>query len=128
VWRNKFGRMMKVLAPCLVLGGLAQLAFSFTSEPVNPAARRVFDEFHQANKNRLAHNGTLESVDLFLIELKRIETGRAPEELRKALSDYITALDDGLKMLRLSQTTADADARMADAKHRLEMLEARFAR
>jgi len=125
-WRRKFGLLMKVLAPCMILGGLAQLGIELAHEPVNPAARRVFNEFYRANEARSARGTSLESAEKFMSDLKRIETNEAPTELRSALSDYISALDDGLRMLRASQPTTEADARMSSAQRRLSELEAKY--
>lgn len=125
-WRRKFGPLMKVLAPCLALGGLVQLGIGLSTEPANPAARRVFHEFYRANEARSNRGTTLNSAEQFVADLKRIETTEAPAELRHALSDYISALEDGLNRLRASQATGDADTRMTDAKQRLSTLEKKY--
>lgn len=125
-WRRKFGPFMKVLAPILVLSGLVQLVIGLTNEPVNPAARRIFNEFYRANEARSARGASVESAEKFLADLKQIKSAEAPVELRTALADYTSALEDGLRMLRASKPTTDADARMRSAQLRLSELEAKF--
>lgn len=125
-WHRKLGPWMRVLAPCLVLAGIGQLAIGFAKEPTNPAARRVFNDFYRANDARSARGSSLSSAEQFLSDLKQIETAEAPDEVRLALLDYTKALEDGIKLIRMSQPTFEADSRMAAAHRQLMQLNEKY--
>ena len=127
-WRRKFGGMMQVLGPLVALSGVATLAIGLSRDPVNPASKRVFAEFHRANKTREAKGTNLPAAEVFVSDLRKIDLSKAPPELRAAVEDYTAALAEGIAAFKSGQKSPRADAQMTDAKLRLQSIEARLRR
>ncbi len=54
-----------------------------------------------------------------LSRLKRIDTGYAPDELKRATTDYINALEGAIYAAKAGQSTVDFDLAMDRAKQRM---------
>lgn len=124
IWRKKFGGMMRILSPLLILFGLFNLVNDLTGSHPNPAIKRVLSEFRIANEAREARGRSLPSVEQYLADLKRIDLGEVPADIRSAAQDYIRALEDGLALLKAGRPSATADERMAAAMQRLQKIQA----
>jgi hypothetical protein len=54
-----------------------------------------------------------------LARLKRIDTGYAPDELKRAIADYINALEGSLDAAKAGRDTTSYDEAMDQAKQRM---------
>jgi hypothetical protein len=61
----------------------------------------------------------IERAEVFLKRLKAIDPGYAPREVKSALHDYISAMEQGMEALKSGRDTAQYDAAVADARQRL---------
>lgn len=124
LWQKKFGGMLQVLGPLIVLGGVFTLITGLSTTPPNPAVKRVFSKFANANEERASRGTSLQSAELYLAKLKSIDLTEAPDDLRKAVTDYTKALAEGLAALKNGKPTKAADEKLMTAKTRLEEIEA----
>lgn len=127
-WRKKFGGLMQVLGPLVVLFGLVTLVIGLSSAPVNPSGKRVLSEFYRANDARAARGANIQSAEHFLADLQKIDLSNAPPDLSSAVRDYTQALADGLAAVKTSKRDLAADAKMTEAKKRLEAIELNYRR
>ena len=61
----------------------------------------------------------VERAQTFVNTLKKIDPGYAPAEVKKALQDYIAALQQSLDALKAGRDTAQFDPAIAEARERL---------
>lgn len=61
----------------------------------------------------------VERAESFVRALKKIDPGYAPPEVKKALQDYIAALQQSLDALKAGRDTAQFDPAIAEARERL---------
>ena len=61
----------------------------------------------------------MERADAFLKRLSAIKTGYAPDEVKQALSNYISASEQALNAVKAGQNPDQPDPRMAEAQQKL---------
>ena len=82
-------------------------------------ARAVGREFAAAASELKKSPAGIQSAGVFLKRLKAIGPGYFPPEVKQALHDYISAMEQGLDALKEGKDTSQYDAAVADAKQRL---------
>jgi hypothetical protein len=61
----------------------------------------------------------LDTMEKFIVNLRRIDPGHAPEEVKVALKDYVTAAERDLAELKAGRQPTQVDAEMAQAREKL---------
>jgi hypothetical protein len=82
-------------------------------------ARGVADDFNAAVKQLQDSPPGTERADVFLKRLKAIDTSYAPAEVKQALTNYISAIEQGLNATKTGQNTDKYDREIAEAKQKL---------
>lgn len=120
LWRKKFGGLMQVVAPLVILGGLGTLIIGLSSPTPNPSIKRVFAEIAKANEGLTANGRSLQSGEIFLTKLKAIDLRRVPTEFAVTMRNYTDALADCIDAIKAGKPTATADAKLTAAQQRLK--------
>jgi 4-amino-4-deoxy-L-arabinose transferase-like glycosyltransferase len=68
----------------------------------------------------------LARAEKYLARLKAINTGYAPDDLKQALADYASALEQSIEAMKADHDTTPFDHRMNDAKQRMIAIEKRY--
>ena len=68
----------------------------------------------------------LETAEKYLSRLKVIDTGYAPDDLKQALADYVSALEQSIDAAKAHRDTAPFDQRMDEAKQRIVAIVKRY--
>jgi len=82
-------------------------------------ARAIGRDFGRASEELQKSPPGMERVEVFVKRLKEINPGYAPAEVKQALSDYISATEQGLDAIKAGRDSHQYDAAMADARERL---------
>jgi hypothetical protein len=61
----------------------------------------------------------IERAEIFLKRLKAIDPGHAPAEVKQALHDYISAMEQGIDAMKAGQDSSQYDEKIAEARERL---------
>lgn len=81
--------------------------------------RAVEKEFTAAVVEMQKSPPGLERAETFLKKIKSIDPGLSPPEVKDALKDYISTIENGLDAIKAGRSTEHYDKAMADAKQRL---------
>lgn len=81
--------------------------------------RAVEKEFSAAVAEMQKSPQGLERAETFLKRLKSIDPGLSPPEVKAAMKDYISALENALDAAKAGRSTEHYDEAMADARERL---------
>jgi hypothetical protein len=68
----------------------------------------------------------LERAEKYLSRLKVIDTGYAPDDLKEALADYTSALEQSIDAAKAGRGTTPFDQHMAEAKQRIVAIAKRY--
>jgi len=69
----------------------------------------------------VSHKGPpgIQRAEVFLMKIKAIRMGYAPDEFKRAMQDYISGFEQSLAARKAGQDTGKIDARIAEAKQRM---------
>jgi len=81
--------------------------------------RAVQREFSAAVDELEKNPPGIERAQAFLKRLKAIDPGYAPAEVKTALRDYISAMEEGTEAIQAGRDTSKYDAAAAEARERL---------
>jgi hypothetical protein len=81
--------------------------------------RDVAAEFVAANDQLQKSPPGVARAELFVKRLKAIDVEYAPPEMKQALQDYISGMEQGLEAMKAGRNTSQYDAEVADAKQRM---------
>ena len=122
LWHRKFGRMMKILGPFLVVFGLVQLSGVLDSgntrskkynSPCYPEVSAAADQLSKGPPG-------MERYRNFIGSLKVLASHTdTPPDLKQALNDYITSTEEGVDAMQAGRDLKPYNDRMTDAKKRI---------
>jgi hypothetical protein len=68
----------------------------------------------------------LDRAEKYLARLKAINTGYAPDDLKQALADYASAIQQSIEAAKAGHDTTPFDKRMDEAKQRMIAIEKQY--
>ena len=83
-------------------------------EHVKYVAREVGAAVDQLNKNEPG----IERAEMFVARLRKIDTDGVPADVKQALQDYISAVQQSIDALKAGRNTEQLDPLIAQAKQR----------
>lgn len=132
-WYRKMERFFQkksVLIPIAILS-LVALPFLIRGWAYSVRQSNTWDvgrKMRWANEELQKSPPGFERVDKYLARLKAIDNPYAPDDLKQALADYISALELSLAAGKAGRDTTPFDQRMAEAKQRMIVIEKRYDR
>ena len=104
----------------IVLGcfGLAEFFTGMDSQ--SEATRKVDRQIGKVIKLWRSRPEGIERAEEFIERIRKINTSRAPPDVREALTEYVNALDDALDAYKSGQKTARFDVVIAQKKTALD--------
>ncbi|HSI14501.1 MAG TPA: hypothetical protein VK961_20795 [Chthoniobacter sp.] len=98
---------------------LAWCIYDFAGMVRHRDTRYIVEQMNAA-ENSLEHSPPgIERADEFVRRLKKIDTAHAPTEVKQALADYATAMEEGLAVLRAQKDATSFDRVIAEKKQSL---------
>lgn len=114
---KKRSLQLLVLIASLILGALSIHGFIGLVRQTH--TRALEREFAAAVKELEKSPPGVERAETFVRNLKAINPGYAPPEVKQALQEYIVAFEQSLAALKAGQDTTRSDAAIAKAREKL---------
>jgi len=108
-------RQSRVIALVLCLTALALAVFGYVDHTRQQRTRDVFAAIKMATEHKKENGETWYAYHVYANELRAIDTGSTPVELKRALAEYVQGLDDGLALMRDGRDTTPASVRIRRA-------------
>jgi hypothetical protein len=121
LWHRKFGKMMKVLGVLMIGFGILEVCGVLDDRAPHKKYNSPFAPEFEAAAAQL-QNGPpgMQRLDNFVAAIKTLESRPGiPPQLKQALEDYITSMQDGVEAMKAGRDTKPDSDKMADSKQRI---------
>jgi hypothetical protein len=118
--------LIRVLLFIVSTAVIAFVVFGFIHQIRQTHARAVDREWHSALDASKKLPLGIERADDFLARLKRIDLNYAPDEFKRAIADFIAALEADINALKAGQDIAPYDKALAQAQGNLVVVSSKY--
>jgi hypothetical protein len=118
--------LIRVLLFIVSTSVIAFVVFGFIHQIRQTHARAVDREWHSALDASKKLPLGIERADDFLARLKRIDLNYAPDEFKRAIADFIAALEADINALKAGQDIAPYDKALAQAQGNLVVVSSKY--
>ena len=118
--------LIRVLLFIVSTAVIAFVVFGFIHQIRRTHARAVDREWHSALDAPKKLPRGIERADDFLARLKRIDLNYAPDEFKRAIADFIAALEADINALKAGQDIAPYDKALAQAQGNLVVVSSKY--